>query len=119
MYKSKARPRLLRIPKAFSILYIAMLTWLSLDAFGENIPFLNQAIQFLVHMVPIFILIGLLAIAWSHPKLGGILFCITSIILTIFFNTYKSMSSFLAISFPLFLIGILFIVFGFIDECTY
>ncbi len=116
MFKAKSKPKLLRIPKVFSILYIAMLTGLSLDAFSGNISFFHQTIQFLVHMIPVFMLTGILIIAWNKPKLGGTLFLATALILTLFFNTFQSVSNFLAISFPLCLIGLLFILFGFIDE---
>lgn len=119
MFKSKTRPKLLWIPKVLSLLYIATLTWLSLDTFREDIPFFHQTLQFILQMAPVLILAGLLTISWKHPKLGGAIFTITSLIVTIYFNTFKDISRFLAISFPLCLIGFLFLVFGIMDERVY
>lgn len=119
MFKAKSKPKLLRIPKILSILYILVLTILSLDAFSGNISFFQQVIQFLIHMVPVFVLLGILMTAWNRPKLGGTLFLVTALVLTICLKTYLHISSFFATSFPLCLIGLLFILLGLIDERIY
>ena len=116
MFKTKTRPKLLWIPKVLCMLYLATLIAVSLDTFRTQLHFFRQILQFLLQMVPVLILTGLLIVSRKHPKLVGTIFFIISLLMTLYFNTFKDVSRFLAISFPLCLIGVLFIVFGVRDE---
>lgn len=65
-------------------------------------------IGLLMHLSPSIIILGTLILTWKKPKLAGIFFSIEGIITLLFFNTYTNLFSFLTISLPLILVGILF-----------
>lgn len=90
------------IAKILAILYIIFIT---LFAFDEPL----SSIGFLIHLIPTFLLIGVLIFAWFKPKIGGILFLSLGIVFAIFFKSYEEIISFLLIPFPLIIIGILFL----------
>jgi len=60
-------------------------------------------------LIPSFVSLIALAVSWKKPIAGGVLFVILSVVFTLYFRTYKSLPSFLAISIPLAVIGLLFI----------
>ncbi len=63
-----------------------------------------------MHLVPNFIMAAILVLAWKYERIGGVLFILAGLFFTLFFNTYQMLINFLIISFPLFLIGTLFLV---------
>lgn len=67
-------PRLLCIG---AILFVSMF---ALDAFEPGIPFGQQLLNFLMHLIPTYVLLILLWIAWKKPFWGGILFVIIGVI---------------------------------------
>lgn len=98
------------LPRSLSIIYILFLGLFALDIFIPNQSLSYYLIGLFMHLLPNFLLIALLAIAWKWEKIGGILFILLGLVFTIFFNTYTSIQTFLFISFPVFLIGALFLI---------
>ena len=98
------------LPRALSIIFILFLGLFALDIFIPDQPLSYYLIGLFMHLLPNLLLIALLAIAWKWEKIGGILFVPLGLIFTIFFNTYTSIPTFLFISFPVFLIGTLFLI---------
>ncbi len=90
------------LPRVLAIIYAVFISIFALD--GES--FLGV----LIHLIPSFVLVGIIILAWKKELYGGIVFVIFSIIFTIFFNTYREIISFLLISLPLLIIGGLFIL---------
>ena len=88
------------IPRILTIIFILLLSILAFDA--ENI------IGWLIHMIPSFVLIGILIFAWKKPLIGSIAFLVMGIIFTIFFKTYEDYITFAIVSLPLFIIAGLF-----------
>jgi hypothetical protein len=91
------------IPIILGILYII---FISLFAFDTEII----SWGFLIHLIPSLILIGILILSIKKPLVGGIAFIVVGLIFTIFFRAYREIYSFLAIIFPLIVIGVLFIL---------
>lgn len=98
------------LPRGLSILFIAFLAIFALDVFIPGKTFGYYAIGLFMHLIPNFILIVFLLIAWKEEQIGGILFILTGIFFTLFFHTYEFIINFLLISLPLFLIGIVFLL---------
>ena len=88
-------------PRILAIIYILFISIFSLDS--------KSILEWIIHMIPSFILIAITAIAWKWEKIGGILFIILGIAFTLFFHTYKHIIGFTMISIPVFLIGTVFI----------
>jgi hypothetical protein len=81
----------------------------ALDVFVEY-SFPEVFVALFMHLIPSFVLTGLLCLAWKKELYGGIAFIVLSLVFTIFFNTYREIISFLLISLPVLIVGILFLV---------
>ena len=97
------------LPRILVMVYILFISMFALDSFADGLSWLSL-LGFLIHLIPSFVLVGILILSWKYKLAGGITFIVLSIIFTIFFNTYKDIIVFLLISLPLLVIGTLFIV---------
>jgi len=82
----------------------------SLDSFGGNNPLGRQLLGFLMHNIPVFILIIALVIAWKYEIIGGAIFILMFFSLGIFFKSFSGNSGSLMIITPLLLTGVMFIL---------
>ena len=103
--------RLIWIPRVLAIIFIVFLSLFALDVFSGDAPFIKKLGGFIVHLIPSFILVLILLISWRKPLIGGFLFILLSLAFALFFRTYRSVPTFLGITFLMALAGILFIVF--------
>jgi len=106
-------PRLLCIG---AILFVSMF---ALDAFEPGIPFGQQLQNFFMHLIPTYLLLLLLWIAWKKSFWGGILFVIIGVVTSpLVYNlnynrthsVMTSLSIILMITVPFIVIGGLFIL---------
>jgi len=108
-YKMKTTKIMYWLPRILAILIIIFFSIFSLDVFGEyKFPLVLGAL--FMHLIPSFLLIISLMIAWKKEKIGGIIFIILSIITIFFFNTYQHLISLLIITLPILITGILFLL---------
>lgn len=107
------------LPRILCILAILFISMFALDAFDPELNFWRQIGDFLLHMIPSFVLIIVLIIAWKREFIGGILFTIIGVAFTpfIYFHNYNmnqsvwlSLLIILLITMPFVLVGILFMV---------
>ena len=107
------------LPRIICILAILFISMFAADAFEPGLTIWQQLGAFFMHLIPSFILLGILILAWYKEFLGGIIFIIIGLVLTpfIFNHNYKmnesvwmSLGIILTITFPFILVGILFIV---------
>lgn len=102
-------------PRVLSILFILFISLFALDIFEGEYGFWGTIIGLFMHLIPSFILIVLLAIAWRWEWVGGIAF-IGFGLWYIMMLTRNSLPWYLAISWslqiagPAFLVGILFLM---------
>ena len=61
------------IPRGICILAILLVSIFALDAFEEGKTLGEQLLDFSVHLIPSYILIGILLLAWKWELAGGIL----------------------------------------------
>jgi pilus assembly protein TadC len=108
--------KLIWIPRVLAIVFIAFLLLFGLDVFSENAPFIKKLGGFFMQSIPSFILLLILFIFWKKPLIGGFLFILFSIAFTLYFRTYASLSTFLLLTLPVVLVGILFIAFDLIAK---
>lgn len=87
------------LPRILSILFIVFISLFALDVFEEP----QWLLALIIHLIPSYILIILTIIAWKKPRIGGILFLITGLILL-------GISRSLVIATPALFIGILFLI---------
>ena len=107
------------LPRIICILAILFISMFALDAFNPEKPIWQQIGDFLMHLIPSFVLLALLIVAWKWEFVGGIIFTIIGIGMSpvIFFHNYRmnqsiGMSLFiiLTITIPFVIVGILFMV---------
>ena len=107
------------IPRVISILAILFISAFALDSFAPGRTPWQQIGDFLMHLIPSFVLAILLLYTWKHEKWGGILFILIGAIFTplVFTQNYRmnhsvgmSLGIISLITIPFIVVGILFIV---------
>ena len=108
------------LPRVICIIAIGFVSLFAADAFESSRSTWQQLSAFFMHLIPSFILLGLLYVSWKWEFAGGILFTVVGIIMTpiIFLHNYKINHFSLAqcteivllITFPFIMVGILFIM---------
>jgi len=106
-------------PRILCILTILFVSMFAADAFETGVSLGQQLKAFVIHLIPSFILLFLLIIAWKWELIGGIFLALIGFALTpkIFTMNYQMnhsicMSLFvvLTITIPLIVVGVLFII---------
>jgi len=113
------------LPRVICILAILFISIFAADAFAPGFTIWEQLRGFLMHLIPSFILLALLIVAWKWEYIGGIIFTIIGLGLSpfIFMRNYNmnhsvgmSLGIILMITFPFVVIGILFIISHFMKK---
>lgn len=107
-------------PRILGILMILFLSMFALDSFAPNLSLWQQIGGFLIHLIPSYILVAALAIAWKWEKLGGWLFTVIGVVFSIavfllnlnrnHFSAGQSMLTTLIVAVPFIVVGVLFLV---------
>ena len=107
-------------PRILGILMILFLSMFALDSFAPNLSLWQQIGGFLIHLIPSYILVAALAVAWKWEKLGGWLFTVIGVVFSIavfllnlnrnHFSAGQSMLTTLIVAVPFIVVGILFLV---------
>jgi hypothetical protein len=104
------------------ILFISLF---ALDAAAPGMTIWQQFGAYFIHLIPSFILLIFLLVAWKWEYIGGIIFAITGIGMSpvIFMLNYNrnqsittSLGIILAVTFPFIVTGILFIISHFMKK---
>ena len=106
-------------PRIICILSILFISLFAVDSFESDSTIWQQIGDFLLHLIPSFVLLLLLIIAWKWEFVGGIIFTLIGLGLSpfIFMHNYTmnqsiwmSLSIVLMINMPFAIVGILFII---------
>jgi len=107
------------LPRILCILAILFISMFALDAFAPGLTIWQQLGAFLMHLIPSFVLLALLILAWKWEFIGGILFAIIGLALSplVFMHNYRmnhsigmSMGIIALITIPFVVVGVLFII---------
>jgi len=96
-------------PRALAIAFALFLSLFALDVFNEHLGIVQTITALFIHLTPVWLILGALAIAWRWEAAGGILFLALA-------GWYAVMSAnhpiswFLVIGTPAMLIGALFLL---------
>ena len=96
-------------PRILGTIFAMFISLFALDVFGEGFGFWKTILSLLIHLVPVYIVIIVLVLAWRWEWIGAILFNALAVFYIFFALGKFHWSAFLAISGPLFLVGILFL----------
>lgn len=106
------------VPRVLGILYAGFISLFTFDAWEGTSSFWEGLVGWLIHLLPVAIVILALIIAWRRPVVGGGIFLVlATIFLLLFANELDgdwtdTVVSMLVIAGPLALIGVLFMVEG-------
>jgi hypothetical protein len=98
------------VPRILTILAILFMTMFSFDVFGGTESFGIKLLGFLVHNIPVLILVGILIIAWKWELAGGALFILASLCGAVFFHSFSGNPASLVVIAPFLFAGLLFIL---------
>jgi len=113
------------IPRVICILAILFVSMFAADAFAPELTIWQQLAGLMMHLIPSFILLALLIVAWKWEYIGGIIFIVIGLGLSpfIFMHNYNmnhsvgsSLVVILAITFPFVVAGVLFILSHFMKK---
>jgi hypothetical protein len=104
------------LPRVLTILSIFFMALFSLDSFGGNASAWKKMLAFLIHNIPVLILIIILIIAWKREVAGGILMIAASIAGGIFFHSFTGNPGSIIVIAPFFLEGLLFLLHGLVNK---
>jgi hypothetical protein len=97
-------------PRVLCVLFGLFLSLFALDVFGEGAGFWEALLGLLIHLVPVYVVAILLAVAWRWEWVGAVAF--TGLALFYLFQVWgrEHWSAYVVISGPLMLLGVLFLL---------
>jgi hypothetical protein len=113
------------IPRVICILAILFISIFSADAFSSEHNIWHQIGDFLMHLIPSFILLAFLIATWKWELIGGVIFTIIGVALSPFIYQHNyamnesvsiSLLIVLMITFPFIVVGVLFIISHFMKK---
>jgi hypothetical protein len=113
------------IPRILCILAILFISMFALDSFEPGQTIWQQLAAFAMHLIPSFILIAVLLLAWKWELTGGVIFLLIGISLSPFIfsmnyhnnhSIWMSLGIILLITFPFVVVGVLFIISHFVKR---
>lgn len=106
---------MLRIARILGILFAAFISLFALDVFTAGTPFLQVLAALFIHLIPTFILLIVLWVAWKRPAIGGSLFILAGLAY-IFVARGQVLLTYLLITGIPVLIGLLFLAGFFVEK---
>jgi len=106
-------------PRIICILAILFVSLFALDAFDPKLSIWEQIGGFLIHLIPSFILLGILILAWKYEYIGGIILVLIGLVFSIIVfrmnyrmnhNIWMSLGIIASITFPFIIAGALFMI---------
>ncbi len=107
-------------PRILCILGILFVSLFALDSFSPDRTFFQNIGAFLMHLIPSFVLLTVLLVAWKWGNVGGIILIIVGIVFSIFvfninynqrhFTLWQSIINVSILCLPFILSGALFII---------
>ena len=94
-------------PRILSIAMACFISIFAFDVFEENNTAWETAVALFIHLLPTFVAVVIIIVAWKKEQIGGWLFIALGV--TIMFLGRFQLVTILAVSFPLALVGAMFL----------
>lgn len=72
--ETRNRRALFWAPRVLALGFVAFLALFALDVFGEGYSFGETLFALFMHLIPNFVILGAVMLAWRNDRLGAILF---------------------------------------------
>ena len=102
------------IPRTLAAFYGAFLALFAFDVFGTGAGLWRAVLGFLIHLFPVYLVAGALAVAWRWEKAGGTLFIFLALAYFVLTKGTMAPTTYILIAGPPLVIGLLFIWSGLI-----
>jgi hypothetical protein len=106
--KSVSKRLLYWVPRILTILVAVFVSVFALDVFDEHLPFWRLVLALLMHLIPTFVLLIGLALAWRWEWIGALAYFALGVLYIFSFAGRFPLLTCVVIAGPLFLIGALF-----------
>jgi hypothetical protein len=106
------------LPRILGILFAIFISLFALDVFSENSSPSQTILALLIHLIPTYIIVLALILSWKWEWIGAIVFISLAFAYLGMAHGRFHLAAYLAISGPLFLIGILFFISWFTREVS-
>jgi hypothetical protein len=97
-------------PRALCIVIAIFISMFALDVFGEGRGFWGTTLALLIHLIPTYIVLAVLAVAWRWEWVGATLFTGLGVAYIVAAWGRFPLSTYVLISGPLFLVGVMFLL---------
>ena len=99
-------------PRTLSIVFAAFIAIFALDVFQKGVPAWQVALALLMHLLPSFLVLLVLALSWRREWVGGALFITLGSLYLLWARNkpFFGWGVVLSIAAPLFLVGVLFLL---------
>jgi hypothetical protein len=107
-----ARRLLYWTPRLLCIVFAAFISIFALDVFQKGVPVWQVALALLMHLLPTFLVLSVLALSWRREWVGGALFIALGLLYLLWARNkpFFGWDVVLLIAAPLFLVGVLFLL---------
>lgn len=95
-------------PRILALLFAALISIFAADVFGEHLGFWKTMLALLIHLIPTWIILGILAVSWRRGWIGAALYPGLGLIYVVMAWGRFPLITYFAMAGPLFLLGILF-----------
>jgi hypothetical protein len=97
-------------PRILCILFALFLSIFAMDVFDQGRPPGEVILALLIHLVPVYLVIIVLAIAWKHEWFGAVLFTILALAYLLATGGKMHWGAYLTISGTMVLLAVLFLL---------
>lgn len=97
------------LPRILSLAFVTFLSLFALDVFGQYTGW-PLMVALLIHLVPSFILLAIILIAWKYELVGAIVFLLAAIGYVLMVGLNRPWSWYTGISGPALIVSILFFI---------
>jgi hypothetical protein len=110
--RNPAQQLLYWAPRALCIAFALFISLFALDVFGEGQGFWATVLALLIHLIPTFLVLLILAISWRREWIAGVLFIVLAALYVSWAwnKPFGVLSTFLLMSGPLVVTGLLFLL---------
>jgi hypothetical protein len=97
-------------PRLLTFIFAVFVSLFALDVFGEKLGFWQTLLALLIHLIPTYIILVILALAWRWEWIGSLLFVGLGVFYIFMTNARFPLAAYFLMSGPLFVIGFLFLL---------
>jgi len=102
------------VPRVLGLLFVGFISLFALDVFAEGAPLGRALIGLVIHLLPSFLIVIGIAIAWRQPLVGGLVLIALAGVALWFFGPESAT----IVTIPLAVLGALFVIVGLLVRRT-